>query len=281
ESPSAEGIAGTNLGHAVGAGRKLRGRGLDLVVEDLSFSYDESSEPVLDSVSFDVQPGEVVALVGPTGSGKTTLMNLLVRLDEPDDGAITLGGVGIDNVDPDELRDAVSIAFQEGFLFASSIRENVAMGRDLGDADVTDSLERAEANRFVSKLPDGVDTVVGERGVTLSGGQRQRVALARALARKPKVLLLDDATSAVDPVIEAQILARLRDGATTMLIVAHRLSTILLADRVVFLDEGRVRAQGTHVELLGNPDYAALVQAYEEPGEGESTEGGEFGEADA
>jgi ABC-type multidrug transport system fused ATPase/permease subunit len=218
---------------------------------------------VLADVTFDARPGEVLAIVGPTGAGKSSLANLLVGLDDPDTGEIRIGGVPVDEVDVHDLRRALSLAFQESFLFAASIRENVAMHRDLDEDQIRAVLARARAERFVEHLPNGVDTVVGERGVTLSGGQRQRVALARALAGSPRVLVLDDATSAVDPVIEAEILAGLRSGDTTMLVVAHRLSTILLADRVVHLADGRVRAVGTHDELLRNPDYAALVTAYE------------------
>ncbi len=234
--------------------------GLDLT--DVSFAYGDAE--VLDGVTFSTDPGEVVALVGSTGSGKSTVTNLLVRLDEPTGGEIRVGGVPIAALDPAELRANVSLAFQESYLFASPVVDNVTLGRDLDPADVHDALDRARAARFVERLPEGGRTVVGERGVTLSGGQRQRVALARALAGEPRVLILDDATSAVDPVIEAEILGGLRGGGTTMLIVAHRLSTILLADRVVHLDQGRVRGIGTHEQLLADPEYAALVTAYED-----------------
>jgi ATP-binding cassette, subfamily B, bacterial len=242
-------------------GKHLPDGPLSVEFDDVSFSYGPTT--VLSGVTFDAKPGEVVAIVGSTGSGKSTLANLLARLDTPDRGTIRVGGVPLGEVDPDELRDAASVAFQESFLFASPVLDNVAMDRPVDRGDVNEVLSRARADRFVSQLPAGPDTVVGERGVTLSGGQRQRVALARALAGGPRLLVLDDATSAVDPVIEAEILAGLRGGDTTMLVVAHRLSTIKLADRVVHIDDGRVRSVGTHEELLGDPDYSALVTAYE------------------
>ncbi|MGZ4706693.1 MAG: ABC transporter ATP-binding protein, partial [Acidimicrobiales bacterium] len=237
---------------------------LDIELDAVSFSYEPDQE-VLDSVSMRVSPGEVVALVGSTGSGKTTLCELLVRLADPDSGTVRVGGVDLRHAEPDSLHAGVALVFQETFLFADTLWENVALGQDVGNDEVRRALRVARAERFVSELPMGVATVVGERGVTLSGGQRQRVALARALLRRPRVLILDDATSAVDPVVESEILGGLRrELATTTLVVAQRVSTIELADRVVFLDDGTVRAEGTHDELLATvPAYERIVRAYE------------------
>ena len=235
---------------------------LGVELRDIHFAYRD--DPVLLGVDLQVAAGETLALVGATGSGKSTLALLLNRLLEPDSGSVLLGGVEVDRLDPDVIRSAVALVFQEPFLFADTLRHNVGLG-DAGDAEVEAAAALAMVSRFLPELVAGWDTVVGERGVTLSGGQRQRVALARALTRGPRVLVLDDATSAVDPTLEAHILAGVgnTDG-TTLIVVAHRLSTILMADRVAYLDDGRVAAIGSHQELIeAVPGYEALVRSYE------------------
>ncbi len=247
-----------------GGDRDLPAGPLPVVVSDISFHH--GAEGVLAECSFELAPGEVVALVGGTGSGKTTIAQLLFGLVEPDGGHITLGGVSLSEVDPDVLRRRTSLVSQETFLFADTVFDNVALGRDMNVDDAARHAQTAQAG-FVDHLPNGWATVVGERGVTLSGGQRQRVALTRALVGDPGFLLLDDSTSAVDPVVERAILDGLAvELATTTLIVAHRVSTIELADRVLFLHDGRIAASGSHQELLAVPEYADLVRAYEAAG---------------
>jgi ATP-binding cassette subfamily B protein len=241
----------------------LPGGPLGVEVRDVRYVVDD--QPVLQGVSFEVAPMESVAIVGPTGVGKSTLAQLLVRLSDPGQGTVRIGGVDVRRADPVALRRDVAIVFQESFLFATSVRDNIALETGVGDGEVVRSAMIASADRFIRELPDGYETVVGERGHTLSGGQRQRVALARALARHPRILILDDATSSVDPTIEAEILASLRrELSTTLIVVAYRLSTIRLADRVIFLDDGVVRATGTHDELLeAHPGYGEIIRAYE------------------
>jgi len=239
-----------------------------LSVEVRSLSYRVGSSRVLDDVSFDVRPGESVALVGMTGVGKSTLAQLLVRLDDPTRGSIEIGGVELRDADPESFRRSVAIVFQESFLFATTIRENIALDSGASAEEVEHAAEIAHAAGFIRRLSNGYDTIVGERGHTLSGGERQRIAIARALVRRPRMLILDDATSAVDPSIEGAITSALRrELRTTLIVVAYRVAPIRLADRVLYLEDGRLRASGPHERLLHEQQgYAEMVRAYERTG---------------
>ena len=224
----------------------------------------ETGPAVLDGVDFSIEPGEVVALVGSTGAGKSTLCHLLAGLVPAGSGAIEIGGVSLADIEDGERTAAVALVFQESFLFADTVEANIDIAGGAGRDRVRAAAEVAQIHDFIAGLPDGYDTMVGERGVTLSGGQRQRVALARALLRRPRLLILDDATSAVDPKVEQRILAGLRTGLDmTAVVVAQRVSTIELADRVLYLSNGRIEAEGRHRDLLAHEGYGALVRAYE------------------
>lgn len=243
--------------HPIGTGP------LAMSVSGVNFAWPEA-EPVLRGVELDVTPGEIVAVVGSTGSGKSTLCEILAGLLVADTGEVRLDGVPLANVSVRDRTRAVALVFQESFLFADTLRANIDLLGSANPAALQQAIEVAQVDEFVDLLPKGLDTVVGERGVTLSGGQRQRVALARALVRHPQVIILDDATSAIDPQIEQQILDGLRTAlSSTAIIVAQRLSTIRLADRVIWIDEGTVAASGAHQELLAQQGYESLVTAYE------------------
>ena len=233
-----------------------------LSFDDVRFGY-VPSQPVLRGLSLRVEPGETVAVVGASGSGKSTLAMLLPRFYDPQAGSVRIGGYDVAEVTRDSLRAAIGLVMEDSFLFSDTIGANIAYGRpDATHEQVIAAAQAAQAHEFIVRLPQGYDTVVGEQGLTLSGGQRQRVALARALVTDPRLLLLDDATSAIDPRLEAEIHAALREvmrGRTT-LIIAHRRSTLNLADRIVVLDQGRVADSGTHEELNERcPLYRRLI----------------------
>ncbi|HUK44114.1 MAG TPA: ABC transporter ATP-binding protein [Gaiellaceae bacterium] len=224
--------------------------------ENVTFGYDPA-RPVLSGVDLELEPGKTVALIGHTGSGKTTLASLIPRFYDADDGRVTVDGADVRNVTLASLRREIGVIAQDPFLFSSTVRENLAFGRpEATDEEIYEAARLAQAHEFIERLPDGYDTIIGERGITLSGGQRQRLAIARALVVDPRILILDDATASVDPSTEARIRLGLREamrGRTTV-IVAHRASTIALADEIVVLDHGRVVARGPHEQVLAESE---------------------------
>lgn len=241
----------------------------ELVFHGVGFRYPNAAAdgpPALHNINLRIAPGETLAVVGATGSGKTTLASLVPRLYEPTEGLITLDGVDIASMGRAELRSAVAIAFDEPVLFSGTVMDNVLMGVGPDTARLDSALRSAHAEDFVRELPQGSSTLVGENARSLSGGQRQRLALARVMVRRPRVIVLDDPLSALDVQTEAQIHDALREvlATTTALVIAHRPSTVLLADRVAVLEDGRLVAVGTHEELLRRcPQYAALMTPIE------------------
>jgi ABC-type multidrug transport system fused ATPase/permease subunit len=234
--------------------------------DEVAFSYIDE-EPVLTNLELDIPAGRTVAVVGPTGSGKSTVAMLLARLWDPSDGTIRIDGRDLRHFARSELPLEVAFVSQDTFLFDDTVWGNITLGVDIPEEDVLEAARLAGVERFVHELPAGYNTAIGERGTSLSGGERQRVALARALVRRPRVLLLDDATSAVDPSVETEILRGLKRAAlpSTIVVVAYRRSSIMLTDEVVFVDDGRVIAHGTHEELLATvPGYERILRAYEE-----------------
>jgi ATP-binding cassette subfamily B protein len=230
--------------------------------EGVTFAY-PGGPPILSDVSFTVAPGETVALVGQTGAGKSTTMSLLQRLWDPQSGRITIDGVDLRSVSLDSLRAQIGVVFQESLLFNRSIRENLRIGRaEATDAEIEEACRLAQAHEFITRQPQGYDTLVGERGASLSGGQRQRLAIARALIKNPPILILDEATSALDAATEARVqqaLKALMAGRTTF-VIAHRLSTVREADTILVFAEGRIAERGSFDELVARGGvFADLV----------------------
>jgi ATP-binding cassette subfamily B protein len=236
-------------------------------MEGVHYRHPGAATDLLRGVDLEIRPGETLALVGATGSGKTTLTALVPRLLDVTQGRVTVDGVDVRELALAELRSLVATAFEEPVLFSASVRENVTLGAaEATDEDVRRALRVARAAKFVDALPWGLDTRIGEQGLTLSGGQRQRLALARAVVGNPAVLVLDDPLSALDVHTEAEVEAALRRvlGSVTALVVAHRPSTVQLADRVALLADGRITAVGTHSQLLAEvPEYRSLLSTME------------------
>lgn len=236
----------------------------NIVYDNVNFGY-RGEAPVLKDINLEVKPGETVALVGPSGAGKTTLVNLLPRFYEINQGAITIDGVNIQDVTMESLRKQIGIVQQDVFIFDGTIRDNVLYGRlDATEEEIIQAIEQAKLTEVIDNLPDGMDTQIGERGVTLSGGQKQRLSIARISLKNPSILILDEATSSLDTQTERYIqdsLDKLSQGRTS-LVIAHRLATIVHADRILVVDAGRIIEDGSHTELLAaQGHYAKLYQA--------------------
>jgi ATP-binding cassette subfamily B protein len=230
----------------------------ELIFEDVSFMYSDGKEDVLKNVSFTVRPGRAIALLGSTGSGKSSLVNLLPRFHEYTSGRILLDGVELKDYSRSYLRRQIGIVEQEPFLFSRSIRENITygVGRDVSQEEVERAARAAAIHEVILTFPDGYNTLVGEKGVTLSGGQKQRVTIARTLLKNPRILILDDSTSSVDTETEAEIrdaLNELMENRTTF-IIAHRIQSVMIADLILVLDRGEVVQMGTHEELVSDMD---------------------------
>jgi ABC-type multidrug transport system fused ATPase/permease subunit len=237
---------------------RLEGR---ITLDRVSFGYEEE-QPVLRDIDLDVEPGEVIALVGSSGAGKSTLVQLIPRFYDPQAGRILIDDVDVRDVSLRSLRSQIGVVAQETILFSGSVRDNLLYGRPgASEEEMIEAAQAAHAHEFLEELPDGYDTLLGERGARLSGGQKQRVAIARAFLSNPRILILDEATSALDSESEALIqdaLAQLMKGRTNI-VIAHRLSTILGSDRIAVMQRGEIVDIGSHLELLGRCDHYATL----------------------
>ena len=244
------------LGHFSPQGR--------VAFEHVTFGYN-GGEPVLQDISFVAEPGQTVALLGATGSGKSSLINLIPRFYDVDSGRVTIDGIDVRDIPQADLRAAIGVALQDTVLFSGTIYDNIRQGRDGATAaEITAAARAAQAHDFITALPDGYDTQLGQRGVNLSGGQKQRLAIARALLVRAPVLILDDSTSSVDIETESRIQEALRQSASdrVTIVIAQRISTVLTADRILVLDQGRIAAEGTHAELLASsPIYREIYDS--------------------
>lgn len=238
----------------------------EIVFDQVTFSYKPGiQKPVLHHVSFKVRPGQTVAIMGATGSGKTSLVSLLPRLYDVTSGRIFIDGTDVRQFDLSALREQIGIVLQESILFTGTIRDNIRYGKaDASDEEVIAAAKAAQAHEFISSMPEGYDTILGQRGVNLSGGQKQRISIARALLLRPAILILDDSTSAIDMGTESRLqkeLARLMNG-RTCLMIAQRISSVIDADRILVLDDGKLVAEGTHSELLASCElYQDIYQS--------------------
>jgi ATP-binding cassette subfamily B protein len=241
----------------------MKGR---VVFEDVSFSYKkDGGNPVLSNISFAAEPGQTVAVLGATGSGKSTLVNLIPRFYDATSGRVTIDGVDVRDIKMESLRGNIGISLQESMLFSGTIKDNIKYGRpNATDEEVVEAAKAAQAHDFITKFPDGYDTIVGQRGVNLSGGQKQRIAIARALLLKSQILILDDSTSSVDVTTEAKIEKALdeRMKGSTRFVIAQRISTVLTADKILVLENGRMVAEGHHQQIMKtSPIYREIYDS--------------------